>query len=350
MKKEKFVLIDSNIYIHLCFLDLEFNSDDVLEKINKLLNANKFKLLLPEIIELEFERKFNEKIELINNEANDLVTIIQKSNTIGSKKAKDNLTKSIQQGKETTLKEIQKIKKDVRSIFEHPNTIRDDLRLTPEALTQAYCMFLKGSKPYKKSTGEKKNYENIQPDCLIIASVVKYLENKKDYELFFSTGNIFDFTENPKIKNRDDLILATSIQTLFKDVSYYFDPLKMLNKNFSAGYKKQTIEQFEEKRNQSSGVFSVDYENALVSLQSANPIILNNSPAVLKTTDLRNSIMNTDIRLSESFQTVNPISISARSCRNCLRAYVYSPTSVFADNGLCDNCKNGGLTSMRLSP
>ena len=60
-KKKKYVLIDTDRYIDICFLDLEKNSRETLIKLEKLLNKSKFILLLPEVVELEFQRRFEEK-------------------------------------------------------------------------------------------------------------------------------------------------------------------------------------------------------------------------------------------------------------------------------------------------
>ena len=345
MEKEKFVLIDSNIYLHFCFVDLEIDNADVLEKLIKLLNADKFKLLLPEVVELEFERRFNEKIELINKEADSLIEIIQKSNTIGSKKAKENLVKSIKQGKETTLKDIEKIRKDLAGIFKHSNTVRNDLILTPEILTEAYRIFLRGDKPYKRSTSEKKTYENIQPDCLIIASAAKYLKDKSNYEFYLSTGNFIDFTENPNMKSRDNLELANSIKKLFKNITYYFDPLKMLNENFAAKYTKQTIKKFEEERSKFPGILGVYNTSSSILVNPMDPLTKN---PLATTMNVGSSVLGTNFGLTNPFQT-NLVSGLTKTCMNCSKVYVYDPRSVVVDNGLCDICKGNGATSARLT-
>ena len=58
----KYLCIDTNIFIQCCVLELE-GGDDInsLKDLIKLLDDNKVKLLLPEIIEVEFDRKIDEK-------------------------------------------------------------------------------------------------------------------------------------------------------------------------------------------------------------------------------------------------------------------------------------------------
>lgn len=320
LKKEKFVLLDSNIYIHLCFVDLEIENIDVLEKLKRLLNSKKFILLLPEVIELEFEKRFKEKIDLVKEEMDGLIEKIQTSKTIGSKKAKKNLTDAVKKSKGSTLKEIIAIKRSIDDIFNNDETIRKGLELKPETLVDGYKMFLRCEKPYKKPD-DKKNYENIQPDSLIIASVANYLKSKSNYELYFSTGNTEDFCENPK--NKSNLKLAPNIIKQFKHIEYSYDTLKMLNKNFAAGYDKKTIKVMAQTSVSSINIDVGSYlQNSLLHAGSlvADPSIIN------------------AISVGPTIKSLT-YNLTNKTCIRCGKPYYFPATSVLIDDGLCDSCK-----------
>ena len=72
-KTEKFVLIDTNIYISFCFYDLDIENNGVLDELKRLLTANKFKLFLPEVVKIEFEKRFNEKIQILEDDFSKLI-------------------------------------------------------------------------------------------------------------------------------------------------------------------------------------------------------------------------------------------------------------------------------------
>ncbi|KKU48370.1 MAG: hypothetical protein A3G52_00995 [Candidatus Taylorbacteria bacterium RIFCSPLOWO2_12_FULL_43_20] len=310
MKTEKFVLIDSNIYISLCFFDLDITNVGVLEKLGELLDQKKFYLLLPEVVELEFERKFNEKISFIETAIKQLIETINKSKDIGSNKAKQNLIKSIKDSRSVTLSDIQKIKEEVNGIFLNKNTIRDGLKLTPEILVDGYKTFLKREKPYKNVIDEKRKYDNIQPDTLIIASAVNYLATFDKYKLYFSTGNPEDFCEDSSVKDKSKLELSVNIKSQFEHIRYYYDPLEMLNENFGASYTKKIIDEFEVKRKQDSNYLSASLISTFAvppggdliidsaQINALNSLRVGGIPGTISSYNIRNGLTGLNVGLN----------------------------------------------------
>lgn len=259
MAKDKYVLIDSNIYIDLCFIDIDITDSRVLEELENLLNKRKFFLLLPEVVLLEFEKKFNKKINEIKANIGNVKAVINKglliknhkkglniNIKIDSRKVQDSLTSALDKAQKDTFKEIASVKQRINKIFKHAQTIQKGLELNPAIIVEGYKMFLNGNKPFK----ELQRGGNIQPDALIIASAAHYLKSKK-YELFFSTGNFRDFCENPDVKDKKKLILDANIKKYIRNIKYYYQPLEMLKNNFAANYQNKIIKEFEEQRVQS---------------------------------------------------------------------------------------------------
>jgi hypothetical protein len=332
-KKEKYVLLDSNIYIHLCFADLDLEGD-LLDKLKKMLDKDKFKLLLPEVVQIEFDKRFNEKrigldqeIEGLSNKAHQIRE---------GKTARDNLIKSIKETKKQILIDIEKLKEEISKIFNHKNTIKQGLELGPEIFVEAYKFYLKKQKPYKMPE-KNESLGNIQPDCLIIASVGNYLKSKENYNLYFSTGNKEDFVRNPKEENKNKFELVESVKKYFKDITYCHDTLKMLNENFDAGYALSTIKKFEERK-----------EKGLLNYASIFPSILASEISLPSGLQLSDSLSHISVddgsilarAMSPSILNRGDLAyhVTNRVCARCGESYYHGPTSVLIDNGLCPKC------------
>ena len=57
MPRKKYILLDTNIYVHFCFFDLDLEDGiKTIESLKRILDRNEAILLLPEVVELEFEK------------------------------------------------------------------------------------------------------------------------------------------------------------------------------------------------------------------------------------------------------------------------------------------------------
>lgn len=142
-----------------------------------LLDKDKLSLLLPEVVELEFEKILQEKTERIINQVGEYKAIINKDNSLDLRIRKDMLN-----GLDLTIKDRKEnttvVKRKIKEIFHHKNTQK--IQLDVSSLLDAFRAFLANERPYSKSESN-----SLQPDCLIIEMVSGYLKDKNNYSLFY---------------------------------------------------------------------------------------------------------------------------------------------------------------------
>lgn len=250
-KNTKFLFIDTNIYIQSCVLEID-EGDDLLaiKKLRTLLDQDKLILLLPEIVELEIYKKLNDKIEEVETYLGEYK---KKVNTDGllEEKIKKELIESFTKVLLTRKQNSKKVMEELRGIFSHRNTVRKELKLTPELLLEGYKYFFHQSKPYKS----EQSSAFIQNDCLIIELIKKYLSGKKNYILYICSNNKVDFCENPK--STDNFKVSKDISKHFKNVDFSVNLYRLLNKRFRTRIPEKTVEKLDEglfKGSQLSGV------------------------------------------------------------------------------------------------
>ncbi len=239
-KNTKFLFIDTNIYIQSCVLEID-EGDDLLaiKKLRTLLDQDKLILLLPEIVELEIYKKLNNKIEEVEKYLGEYK---KKVNTDGllEEKIKKELMESFSKVLLTRKQNSKKVMEELRGVFSHKNTVRKELKLTPELLLEGYKYFFHQSKPYKN----EQSSAFIQNDCLIIELIKKYLTGKKNYTLYICSNNKADFCENPKAI--DNFKVSKDISKHFKNVDYSVNLYRLLNKRFRTKIPEKTVEKLDE--------------------------------------------------------------------------------------------------------
>lgn len=242
MAKEKYLLIDTNIYVQCCARELVEGDDiDVLKELHKLLDKNKLKLLLPKIVELELEKVLDNKMEDLKRVINGYKEKVNKDNELDErikKELTDNFS-SLLKDREENSKEV---KSELNSIFSHKNTIKKELLLTPEVFINAFKYFFHQNKPYNiKEPGP------IQGDCLVMETVKNYLSNKKDYILYFCSDNTSDFTEESTGPVKKTYEIPSSIKKQFENIEYYKNLLGLLKKVFKIKkISSKSISKFDE--------------------------------------------------------------------------------------------------------
>ena len=349
-KKKKYVLIDTDRYIDICFLDLEKNSRETLIKLEKLLNKSKFILLLPEVVELEFQRRFEEKVSAIESAFTGLRLNINNENRFGYK-AKSELISSIKKAEKDINNDIKEVKKKIDEIF-RTNCVRTGLEITPENLVLAYKFHLGRKKPYRRSqeqTREENNKKamshNIQPDCLLIASLISFMKDKGKYELYFASGNYNDFAEDKALEDKSKLKLHKDIIGYFKHIEYYFNPLHMLNENFDAKYSPSAIKKIDDKKKEGNTYVSERLSGLFIQTDPSQHLKINNEDGIrFNPRWLEDASKGPyTIPVSSVLGHINAdtgISIfNNKTCRICSREYPYSPSSIYSDDGLCSECR-----------
>ncbi len=238
MEKENYILIDTNIFIQCCLLELEQGEDlNVLQKLNALLVDDKFKILLPEVVELEFYNQLDRKTKKLKNHIGEYRKSINLDESL-DEKVKTDMCESLKGCFDKRKENTEKVKKEIINIFSSNNTIK--LRITPDSLVGVVRGSLSGEKPHNSGIGL-----NIQPDVLIVELAKNFLNSKKDYNFYFCSKNINDFAKDSKIDS-SKIEISDSIKKYFSHLEYYTNLLQLLNDNFKTGFSKKSVKGFDE--------------------------------------------------------------------------------------------------------
>lgn len=248
-KTKKYIVLDTNIFVS--FLETGFlvaqesgfkEPEDikVLENLLKILDKDKAELILPEIIILECQRIKAEKDEELDKIYNKAIISVQDTNIFNKKIAQ----KPFENIKESMLRVCKKEKnrniriwRSLENIFGHRNT--HFIKLSQELLFEAYKRGLSGKKPFvmrfsnsKDQTLNNKPIFDIQPDCIILESIIYFLKNKTNYETYICTNDNNFYISNEKKQ------LDINIQKEM-NIKYFFLSLsELLNKAFGVKSSK----------------------------------------------------------------------------------------------------------------
>lgn len=233
-----YLILDTNIYINLCLRRVDTVTAPCLEGLKKLLDDNRLKIVLPEIVRIEFERNIEPVFE---NSQNFLKSVI---NEIDKIVLPHDITVKLR--KETTMhlhKILSKFKNmdineqimPVLDIMDHGNT--DVIRTTDDLLIQTIKRVIE-----RRAPAHNKN-KRSEADCLIVEAVLSYFSKVKGSgKVFFVTDNKSDFS-NPDKKTE----LHPHLQLSFSKANIRYDPhlAKILKDQFALDIDKADIE-FEE--------------------------------------------------------------------------------------------------------
>lgn len=239
-KTIKYLCVDTNIFIQCCLLEIEGDNLDVLNKLHHLLDKDKLRLLLPEVIKLEFYKVLGSKLDSLTESIGRHKKAINMDTF--DKKIKEDLLAKLDEVTKDRKEISKKVQGEIEAIFDHKNTIQTGLELTPQIFVEAYKTSLSGNKPFKKMPGELNLF---QQDCLIIESLRTYFKTLSGYEFYFCSQNKEDFAEKDKA---DNLNTHKDIKKGFKHVTYYENLGKLLNKEFKSGINKKTIQKLEDEK------------------------------------------------------------------------------------------------------
>ena len=237
----KYLFIDTNIYIQCCLLEIEGDDIGALEKVHKLLDKNKVKLILPEVVRLEFPNALNNKTEqlkLLIGKHKEEINLDKKLDN----KIRHELTAKLDETMQERISNTNRVKKEIDLIFNNTNTV-SSIKINSRHFTEAYKRFLSGEKPYNDDQeGE------IQPDSLIIEGIIDYFKNKKNYDFFFCSLNEKDFgiKDNANVKTHPD------IEKNFEKIKYYSNLYSLLNEEFSGTYSAESIAKLEDKKQEAT--------------------------------------------------------------------------------------------------
>lgn len=224
----KQVFIDTNILIYCTLLTKEGHDSGLITRLSQLLDHGLARLILPEIIELEYQRKINEVFQQVRLSIGKLKDSIGKqefpSYLAGEKKKilehLDSLIASREENKVA-------VSRSIDTLFRHGNTVR--IPLTPEIALDSYRRAARGIKPFNLEN----TFQGMNADCLIVESLrVLYRKNGDAAEpLLFCSNNSRDFSLVDSESNHATLHPDVA-NDLNATVTYYFALPNLLQKEF----------------------------------------------------------------------------------------------------------------------
>ena len=235
----KYIFIDTNIYIYCALITKGNYTTQTIDALNKAINTKETKLLMPEIIKLEFEKKANSILEneVVNNinKVKKEIQNISFPEYLGEEKSKieNNIDKLLEERKENLKRVSNNIIKDIEK---NENTIL--IELNNDIFLKAYKRALRGDKPYNgQICNNCGNTEYlINADCIIIESLIDYFKKLKienGDELVFCSNNTKDFAQF----NQEEKIheLHDDIQKKMRLKTKYYNNLPdLLKKEFES--------------------------------------------------------------------------------------------------------------------
>lgn len=339
----KYLLIDTNIYIQCALLELEGDDHDILKKLHTLLEQNKLTLLLPEVVELEFDKILQEKFEKIENQIGKYKEAINKDNTLDSK-VKLDLTAKLTESTDERAKNKVEVAKTVAKLFQHKNTIK--LKLSSLVMENAYRRFLANKKPYNREEEGQ-----IQPDSLIIEGAKEYLQSKTDYEFLFCSSNKRDFVDNPKDKD-NKFVISKAINSDFSNINYYITLFQCLNDNFQTKYPKEVIEKASSEYYQpinhsplTPSAFTVNPQHLTlttpINMGAASPNLINQNNAYMVSPLNMGAVQPT---ITGHLNQVTVTATEERICQKCGKSFKAVGFESHLNIPYCNECRNSITT------
>ncbi len=233
-----YLVLDTNIYINLCLKRVASVTAPCLISLSELLNTNQIKIVLPEIIKIEFLRNIEPEFEnsrIFLKDVINKIELIVLPHDIPYKlrqKTTKNLREILSKFKNIT---IQEQIKPILDIMEHKNTV--SVPTTDALILKAFRRVVE-----KQAPSHNKN-KRSEADCLIVESIISYFSTIDDKEkVFFITDNKLDFA-NPKKPGEIHPHLLSS----FHDLGINYSPhlAKILKEQFGQKIDEEDIK-FEE--------------------------------------------------------------------------------------------------------
>lgn len=243
----KYLFIDTNNFIACALLIKPKHSPKTIKKLSELLDSNKIKLILPEVVKIEFFRVVNTELDKIKNDVKNLKEIIKKEFPTYLENEKINLNKLIEEIFTKRKSSSKSAKEEIDSLFSKKNVI--NIPINAEIFINAYKRALAGLKPYNMKfwclgCDEPKNI--INADSLIFESILSVTKKSGKIELIFCSENHTDFAIFDK-KEKKHILHPELKSELPKNTKYYLHLTEVLDFEFKAKIKKAEKDKF--KRN-----------------------------------------------------------------------------------------------------
>lgn len=238
----KYIFIDTNNLIYSALSSQKEHKIESLEKLKNVLKNDNAKLLLPEIVKIEFDRVAESVYTKIKGELDSLKNIKLPPYLEEEKNKLFRTIDEISKGKD---KKYQDMRKEVDSLLTTKNV--QYIPFDSDVLVQSYKRGMKREKPFKANDDSlRENFDFIEDtswinDALIIESLVKVckpMDKSKD-TLLFCSNNTKDFAEHDKTAKKHHLHpdIKKDIQV---ETKYYLSLPDMLEKEFKESLSKET--------------------------------------------------------------------------------------------------------------
>ncbi len=250
----KYILFDTNIYLDMIVSREENNTVDNYEHLEKLLDFDKVKIILPKIVKSEVKRNLKNEIENIGNKIKAVRTNLKNTYWLNHideietfnnrlKPLKSELGKLSDEFEKSKLKFIEIAEKKVDVLFSHPNVIE----------IEENEMLL--SNVQKRKIYKKCPFHIDDKDSYADALIIEILVNLKDMinfslsdSLYFMTRNYRDFSASNKEKDNihNDIKLELERNNLINMFNYRRNFNKTLIQDFEQEIKEADAKWYEE--------------------------------------------------------------------------------------------------------
>ena len=240
-----YLFADTNIFIYCALITKGNYTTQTIDNLYKVVNQKNVKLIVPEIIKLEFNHKA--KNILKNDVSHNIHRVKKEIQNISFPDYLGEEKQMIEHNIDMLLKEREENLKRVNSkmlndILENQNTIL--LELNQEIFMKAYKRALEGKKPHKGNYGDSYSIEQpISADCMIVESLIDFFKGKdtsKD-ELIFCSNNTKDFARFDEIKKQH--MLHEEIQKELNIKTKYYPNLPdLLKREFHSNIDQGEVE------------------------------------------------------------------------------------------------------------
>ncbi len=242
-KKRLYLFIDTDVFVQCCKFERSKDGDSSLNALLGLLDKREVVLILPEVVQKEFDKHLKEATIFENDEKTR--SSIKSAVSPQEKPLDDRILKLLNGSLDDFFKKKRKVfaqnVKIVKKIFKHKNT--QSFPLTTDDFLDGYRMFLEGIRPAKGAS------RPIQNDAVIVAGLKSFLEKEKDFELVICSHNHTDFADEKKT-GEEEIQIHPDLDVIFNQkVDYYIYLSDFLNKRFNI---KLTNEQLKEEKKEQS--------------------------------------------------------------------------------------------------
>jgi hypothetical protein len=244
----KYLFIDTNAFIVSC---ISTRSEHKVESFNVLkhrLRKKEVKLLIPEVVRVEFERKIGELHNIIKLAIGDLEEIVKKAKVYSLpilEEEKRKLTDVLKEISEEKEKRFASVLEEIRELFLYENV--ESIPLSGEIFSKAYMRCQRREKPFKARDSAMLHNSmdgvferSIMNDALIIeslAGVCVKLSKTKDV-LIFCSENTADFAAYDE-KLKKHVVHGDISKDLNVSVKYY----RFLPEMMRIEFKKEVVKE-----------------------------------------------------------------------------------------------------------